>query len=135
VDEWEQMIDVNLRGVLYGIAAVLPRMLAQGGGHIVNLSSTSGHRVDPTAAVYCATKFGVAALSEGLRQESESVRVTVISPGFTRTELFAGDAALAAYAETVAIPPEAVAGAIAYAIAQPPEVDVNEVVIRPVAQR
>jgi NADP-dependent 3-hydroxy acid dehydrogenase YdfG len=135
VADWEQMIDVNLRGVLYGIAAVLPRMLAQGAGHIVNVSSVSGHRVDPTAAVYCATKFGVAALSEGLRQESDTIRVTVISPGFTRTDLFAGDPALAAHAATLAIPPDAVAGAIAYAISQPPDVDVNEVVIRPTVQR
>ncbi|GAA3439893.1 hypothetical protein GCM10018954_095140 [Kutzneria kofuensis] len=87
IDEWNQMIDVNLRGVLHGIAAVLPRMRAQGGGHIVNVSSVSGHRVDPTAAVYSATKFAVRALSEGLRQENTDIRVTVVSPGFTESEL------------------------------------------------
>jgi NADP-dependent 3-hydroxy acid dehydrogenase YdfG len=141
VDEWEQMIDVNLRGVLYGVAAVLPRMLAQGSGHIVNVSSVSGHRVDPTAAVYCATKFGVAALSEGLRQESGDIRVTVVSPGFTSTELTsrggspAARGAARAATEALAIPASAIAEAIAYAIGQPPEVDVNELIIRPTAQR
>jgi len=141
VDDWERMIDVNLRGVLYGIAAVLPRMREQGGGHIVNVSSTSGHRVDPTAAVYCTTKFGVAALSEGLRQESGDIRVTVISPGFTRTELTSqggspeAQGAARQAAEALAIPAEAVAAAIAYAIGQPPDVDVNEVIVRPTAQR
>ncbi|HEX4454317.1 MAG TPA: SDR family oxidoreductase, partial [Kofleriaceae bacterium] len=79
IDEWNQMIDVNLRGVLHGIAAVLPTMRAQAAGHIVNVASVSGHRVDPTAAVYCATKFAVRALSEGLRQECRTIRVTVVS--------------------------------------------------------
>lgn len=141
ITEWEQMIDVNLRGVLHGIAAVLPRMREQGGGHIVNVSSVSGHRVDPTAAVYSATKFAVAALSEGLRQESENIRVTVVSPGFTRTELTdrggstEAQAAARAAAEALAIPASAIADAIGYAIGQPFDVDVNEVVIRPTAQR
>nr|BFF21341.1 hypothetical protein GCM10025730_48620 [Promicromonospora thailandica] len=135
------MIDVNLRGVLYGIAAVLPQLREQGGGHIVNVSSVSGHRVDPTSAVYSATKFAVAALSEGLRQESENIRVTVVSPGFTRTELTArGGAAEAreaarAATEALAIPASAIADAIGYAIGQPSDVDVNEAVVRPARQR
>ncbi|MFI2363359.1 SDR family oxidoreductase [Promicromonospora sp. NPDC019610] len=141
ITEWEQMIDVNLRGVLHGIAAVLPRMREQGSGHIVNVSSVSGHRVDPAAAVYSATKFAVTALSEGLRQENENIRVTVISPGFTRTELTdrggstEAQAAARAAAEALAIPASAIADAIGYAIGQPFDVDVNEVVIRPTAQR
>jgi NADP-dependent 3-hydroxy acid dehydrogenase YdfG len=140
VDEWNQMIDVNLRGTLHGIAAVLPRMRARGGGHIVNVASTAAHRVDPTAAVYCATKYAVRALSEGLRQESRAVRVTVVSPGFTRSELtdHGGDpevqAAVRAAAEQLAIPASAVADAIAYAIGQPADVDVSEVIVRPTAQ-
>ncbi|MFD7288718.1 SDR family oxidoreductase [Streptomyces sp. NPDC059863] len=140
IAEWNQMIDVNLRGTLHGIAAVLPTMLAQGAGHIVNVASTSAHRVDPTAAVYCATKFAVRALSEGLRQESREVRVTVVSPGFTSTELThhggsaeAQEAARAA-TEVLAIPASAIAQAIAYAIAQPADVDVNELVVRPTVQ-
>ena len=140
VDEWEQMIDVNLRGTLYGIAAVLPSMREQGEGHIVNVSSVSGQRVDPTAAVYSATKFAVRALSEGLRQESRDIRVTMVSPGFTRTELTerggspqARTAARAA-TEQLAIPPSAIADAIAFAVDQPSTVDVNELTVRPVAQ-
>jgi NADP-dependent 3-hydroxy acid dehydrogenase YdfG len=140
IDEWERMIDVNLRGVLYGIAAVLPQMRAQGGGHIVNVSSVSGHRADPTAAVYSATKFAVAALSEGLRQEERDVRVTVVSPGLTRSELTDrggapdAQAAARAAAEQLAIPASAIADAIAFAIDQPAAVDVNELIIRPTAQ-
>ncbi|MGP4019082.1 SDR family oxidoreductase [Saccharopolyspora sp. 5N708] len=140
IDEWNQMIDVNLRGTLHGIAAVLPLMRARGVGHIVNVASTAAHRVDPTAAVYCATKYAVRALSEGLRQESQDVRVTVVSPGFTRTELTdrGGDpevrAAAHAAMEQFAIPASAVADAIGYAVAQPGDVDVNEVVIRSTSQ-
>ncbi|MCX4461624.1 SDR family oxidoreductase [Streptomyces sp. NBC_01728] len=140
IAEWEQMIDVNLRGVLYGIAAVLPQMRRQAGGHIVNVSSVSGHRVDPTAAVYSATKFAVAALSEGLRQESRDIRVTVVSPGFTQSELTdrGGSAeaqgAARAAAEQLAIPASAIAEAIAFAIHQPANVDVNELIVRPTAQ-
>ncbi|MFC8241779.1 SDR family oxidoreductase [Streptomyces chartreusis] len=140
IAEWEQMIDVNLRGVLYGIAAVLPRMRRQGDGHIVNVASVSGHRVDPTAAVYSATKFAVAALSEGLRQESRDIRVTVVSPGFTQSELThrGGSAeaqgAARAAAEQLAIPASAIARAIAFAIDQPANVDVNELIVRPTAQ-
>ncbi|WP_306208817.1 SDR family oxidoreductase [Actinoplanes sp. RD1] len=141
VDDWNRMIDVNLRGVLHGIAAVLPTMRAQGEGHIVNVSSVAGLRVDATAAVYSATKFGVRALSEGFRQEHTDIRMTVVSPGFTDTELtHTGgaaevQAAARAATEQLAIPPSAVADAIAYALAQPASVDVNELVIRPTAQR
>jgi NADP-dependent 3-hydroxy acid dehydrogenase YdfG len=87
IDDWNEMIDVNLRGVLHGVAAVLPIMRAQGAGHIINVASVSAHRVDPSAAVYCATKFAVRAFSEGLRQESKDVRVTVVSPGLTPVRL------------------------------------------------
>ncbi|MET9532377.1 SDR family oxidoreductase [Streptomyces sp. NPDC006649] len=138
-EEWDRMIDVNLRGVLHGIAAVLPIMTAQGAGHIVNIASVSGLRVDPTAAVYSATKHAVRALSEGLRQESQDLRVTVISPGLTRSELTdtighqdTKDAVTGQM--SIAIPAAAIGEAIHYAITQPAEVDVNELVIRPTAQ-
>jgi NADP-dependent 3-hydroxy acid dehydrogenase YdfG len=140
IDEWNQMIDVNLRGTLNGIAAVLPLMRERGAGHVVNVASTSAHRVDPTAAVYCATKFAVWALSEGLRQENQDIRVTVVSPGFTTSELTHRggaaqvQAAVRAAAEELAIPADAIGRAIAYAISQPDNVDVNELVIRPTAQ-
>jgi NADP-dependent 3-hydroxy acid dehydrogenase YdfG len=140
VDDWNRMIDVNLRGVLHGIAAVLPIMRAQGAGHIVNVASTSAHRVDPTAAVYCATKFAVRALSEGLRQESRDLRVTVVSPGLTRSELFDGigdpqlQAGVRAMLDQSSIPASAIAEAIGYAIGQPDNVDVNELIVRPTAQ-
>jgi len=138
VEEWDRMIDVNIRGVLYGIAAGLPVFKKQGFGQFVNLSSIGGHAVFPTAAVYCATKFAVRAISEGLRQESTAVRVTNISPGVTESEL----------AETisdeqtrkgmdefrkVALPAESIAKAIAFAIEQPDGVDVNEIIVRPTA--
>ncbi|MEH2476966.1 NADP-dependent 3-hydroxy acid dehydrogenase YdfG [Nitrobacteraceae bacterium AZCC 2146] len=141
VDEWNRMIDVNLRGVLHGIAAVLPIMREQGAGHIINVASTSAHRVDPTAAIYCATKYAVRVLSEGLRQESKYLRVTVISPGLTRTELFDGvsdpqiRAGVRAMLDQASIPPSAIAEAISYAIGQPDNVDVNELIVRPTAQR
>jgi NADP-dependent 3-hydroxy acid dehydrogenase YdfG len=140
VSEWNQMIDVNLRGVLHGIAAVLPIMREQKSGHIINVASVSAHRVDPSAAVYCATKFAVRALSEGLRQESRDLRVTVISPGFTRTELFDGigvpemRTAVRAMLEESSIPASAVAAAIGFAVSQPENVDVNELIVRPTAQ-
>ncbi|GAB2539639.1 SDR family oxidoreductase [Nocardia heshunensis] len=139
VEDWDRMIDVNIRGVLHGIAAVLPFMSGRGTGHIVNLASVSGHRVDPTAAVYSATKYAVRAISEGLRQESRDIRVTVISPGFTRSELAEGigdndiRAAIDAGMQ-VAMPAEAIGAAVEYAIGQPPEVDVNEIVVRPTRQ-
>ncbi|GGK69454.1 oxidoreductase [Sphaerisporangium melleum] len=141
VDEWNQMIDVNLRGTLHGIAAVLPIMRAQGAGHIVNISSTAGVRAEPTAAVYCATKFAVRALAESLRQEVGDVRVTTVSPGFTESELTQHGAdeemraAAHAAAQQLGIPASAIAAAISYAIAQQDEVDVSEIVVRPTAQR
>ncbi|MFE2323360.1 SDR family oxidoreductase [Streptomyces sp. NPDC059385] len=137
--EWDQMIDVNIRGVLHGIAAVLPVMRAQGGGHVVNVASVGAYEVVPTAAVYCATKYAVRAISEGLRQESGGdVRVTVVSPGVTESELadHIADPAARQAMETyrsVALPASAIADAIAYAVSQPPEVDVNEIVVRPAA--
>lgn len=139
VEEWNRMIDVNIRGVLHGIAAVLPVMRDQGAGHIVNIASVSGLRVDPTAAVYSATKFAVRALSEGLRQESREIRVTVVSPGLTHSELTDGisDPAVREAVRGsmgIAIPAAAIGEAIDYAIRQPAEVDVNELVIRPTAQ-
>jgi NADP-dependent 3-hydroxy acid dehydrogenase YdfG len=140
IDEWNQMVDVNLRGVLHGIAAVLPIMRRQGGGHIINVASVSAHRVDPTAAVYCATKFAVRALSEGLRQESKHLRVTVVSPGLTRSELTNGigdprvRAGVRAMMDQASIPATAIAEAIHFAISQPENVDVNELIVRPTAQ-
>ncbi|MER6385873.1 SDR family oxidoreductase [Streptomyces sp. NPDC001118] len=138
-EEWNRMIDVNMRGVLHGISAALPVMRAQGGGHIVNIASVGAHEVSPTAAVYCATKFAVRAISEGLRQESAGdIRVTLVSPGVTESELAdsiadpAARAAMRAY-RAVALPASAIADAVAYAISQPPHVDVNEIVVRPAA--
>jgi NADP-dependent 3-hydroxy acid dehydrogenase YdfG len=134
------MIDVNLRGVLHGVAAVLPSMRERRCGHIINVASTAAHRVDPTAAVYCATKFAVRAFSEGLRQEDTDLRVTVISPGFTRSELAdrGGDpqvqGAVRAATEQIGLPASAIAEAIGYAIGQAPQIDVNEIVVRPTAQ-
>lgn len=138
IDEWNQMIDVNIRGVLHGIAAVLPGMRERKSGHIINLSSIGGHQVWPTCAVYCGTKFAVIAMSEALRLENKDVRVTVVSPGVVESEL----------AETisdpdtqkmikdfraVALKPDAIGRAIAYAIEQPADVDVNEIIVRPTA--
>ncbi|MFB6580524.1 MULTISPECIES: SDR family oxidoreductase [unclassified Streptomyces] len=140
VDEWDRMIDVNLRGVLYGIAAVLPTMGERRSGHIVNVASTGGHRVDPTGVVYCATKFAVRAVSDGLRQETTDVRVTVVSPGLTKTELThsggndAQQDAVRSALDAVGIDSSAIARAIGYAIAQPDDVNVNEVVVQGTAQ-
>lgn len=138
VDEWNRMIDVNIRGVLHGIAASLPIMKSQGYGQIINVSSIGGHATFPTAAVYCATKYAVVAISEGLRQENHDIRVTVISPGVTTSEL-AGTItheASADYMEEfrkIAIPAAAVARAISHAIDQPADVDVSEIIVRPTA--
>ncbi|MGN8119589.1 SDR family oxidoreductase [Labrys sp. 22185] len=138
VAEWDRMIDVNIKGVLYGIAAALPIMEEQGAGQIVNVSSIGGHHVSPTAAVYCATKFAVRAISDGLRQETDRIRVTVISPGTTTSELAdsIGDPtareAMEAF-RAVTISPEAVAASLLYAIGQPDDVDVSEIVVRPTA--
>lgn len=140
VDEWDAMIDINIKGVLYGLAAVLPTMREQQSGHIINLSSVAGHTVFPGAAVYCATKYAVKALSEGIRQESNGeIRATNISPGAVATELTdhitdpdAQKAASDLY--SVAIGSDAIARAITYAIEQPGDVDVNEMIIRPTKQ-
>ena len=138
IDEWDRMIDVNIRGVLHGIRAGLPIMKRQGSGQFVNISSIGGHQVYPTAAVYCATKFAVVAISEGLRQEHNDIRVTVISPGVTRSELastITDPGAQTAMAEfrQIAIEPEAIARAIAFSIEQPGDVDVSEIIVRPTA--
>jgi NADP-dependent 3-hydroxy acid dehydrogenase YdfG len=140
IDDWDEMIDVNLKGVLYGIAAALPVFRQQGSGHFVNIASTAGYRIVPNQSVYAGTKVAVRVISEGLRQEAGAqLRVTIISPGATNTnfsdsvqnaEVKALTAAYAAFA----MPPDAVARAIAFAIEQPADVDVNEVVIRPTAQ-
>ena len=140
VDEWEQMIDVNLKGVLYGIAAVLPKFRAQGGGHVISLASVAAHTVFANSAVYSATKFGVWAVMEGLRQEvGEDIRATVISPGAVSTELtskitHADSAESAEDLYSVAIDADVVARAISYAIDQPADTDINEIVLRPTAQ-
>ena len=138
VDEWDRMIDVNIRGVLYGIAAAQPLMEQQQHGHIINISSIGGLSVSPTAAVYCATKFAVRALSDGLRQETDKLRVTVISPGVVTSELadsISDDSAREAMKafRRVALEPDAIARAVVYAIEQPADVDVSEIVVRPTA--
>lgn len=140
VDEWERMVDVNVKGVLFGIGAALPVMHAQKSGQFVNVSSVAGRMVFPTAAVYCATKFAVHALSEGLRQESPFLRVTTIAPGAVESELTStiSDPAMKREVDEVfrkdMLPADAIARAIAYAIGQPADVDVNELVVRPTAQ-
>lgn len=139
IDEWNHMIDVNIRGVLHGITAALPLFKQQHSGQFVNISSIGGHKVYPTAAVYCATKFAVWAISEGLRQESTDIRVTVISPGVTESELpntiTDAEAAqwVSGFREAV-ISPDAIARAIAFAIEQSADVDVNEIIVRPIGQ-
>lgn len=139
VEEWDRMIDVNIRGVLHGIAAALPLFQAQRSGQFINLSSIGGHAVSPTAAVYCATKFAVGAISEGLRQEvGGDIRVTVISPGVTESELADSIADTAAREgmrafRKVAIPACAIARAINFAVTQPADVDVSEIIVRPTA--
>lgn len=140
VEEWEAMVDVNIKGVLYGIAAALPAMQAQGDGHIINLSSVAGQVVFPNSAVYSGTKFAVRAISEGLRMEiGDQIRTTIISPGAVESELTAtishdesAEGAKGLYED--AIGSDSVARAIAYAIEQPKDVDVNEVALRPTAQ-
>ena len=140
VEHWDEMIDVNLRGVLHGIAAALPVFRRQASGHVVNVVSTSGLRIVPEQGVYAATKNAVRTLSEALRQEAgPKLRVTAVSPGMTVTELVSaagGDAAGATQArlEEIGIPADAIARAIAFAIEQPPSVDVGEIVVRPTAQ-
>lgn len=136
VDEWDRMIDVNIKGVLYGVAAVLPEMTARGSGHIINIASIGALSVSPTAAVYCATKFAVRAISDGLRQENDKLRVTCIHPGVVESEL-AGTITDPVAAEgmkawrAIALQPDAIGRAVRYAIEQPDDVDVSEIVIRP----
>ncbi|MCK9719497.1 SDR family oxidoreductase [Pseudomonas syringae pv. syringae] len=136
IAEWNLMLDVNVRGVLHGIAAVLPSMQAQGHGQIINISSIGGLAVSPTAAVYCATKFAVRAISDGLRQETDKIRVTVVCPGVVESELADSISdetarnAMKAFRK-VALEPDAIARALVYAIEQPDGVDVSEIVVRP----
>jgi NADP-dependent 3-hydroxy acid dehydrogenase YdfG len=142
IDEWNRMIDVNLRGVLHGIAAALPVFESKDSGQIINITSVADRWVGPTSSVYSATKFAVRALSAGLRQEvSGNIRVTIVAPGATESEL----------AETISdpefkkvvletfrtklLPADSIARAVAFAIAQPTDVDVNEIVVRPTAQK
>jgi NADP-dependent 3-hydroxy acid dehydrogenase YdfG len=141
VEEWDRMIDVNIKGVLYGIAAALPRMIAQRNGHIINVASIAGHKVGPGGAVYAATKHAVRVISEGLRQEVKpyNIRTTIISPGAVATELpdTITDPTVAAgmrQAYEKAIPADSFARAVAFAMSQPEEVDINEIVFRPTAQ-
>jgi NADP-dependent 3-hydroxy acid dehydrogenase YdfG len=141
VDDWEAMVDVNIKGVLFGIAAALPVFRAQGFGHFVTTASTAAFRVTPNQSVYAATKMAVRAVSEGLRQEAgDSLRVTIISPGMTSTNFAdsmtdpAVRAELEERRDAIAMPPDAVARAIAFAIDQPADVDVGEIVVRPTAQ-
>lgn len=139
IDEWNRMIDVNVRGVLHGIAAGLPLMKKQGSGQFVNIGSIASHGVWATTGVYSATKYAVHAISEGLRQENENIRVTMISPGVTESEL----AGTITHESTkdfivndfrkIALPAEAIAKAVGFAIAQPDGVDVNEIIVRPTA--
>jgi NADP-dependent 3-hydroxy acid dehydrogenase YdfG len=141
VEDWEEMIDVNFKGVLYGIAAALPIFRQQGFGHFVNIISTAGLKVVPLQAVYGATKNAVRTLTEGLRQEAGAkLRVTGISPGFIHTDFAESMTNPDAKAQTLsardkmAISPEAIARAIAFAIEQPPDVDVGDITVRPTAQ-
>jgi NADP-dependent 3-hydroxy acid dehydrogenase YdfG len=141
VDDWDEMIDTNIKGVLYGIAAALPVFRRQQAGQFVHVASTAAYKTVPAQAVYSGTKFAVRAISEGLRQEAgEHLRVTIVSPGFTRTDFVHGAADPGVRAQFIeardrmAIAPEAVARAIAFTISQPADVDVNEIVVRPTAQ-
>ena len=142
VEEWDRMIDVNIKGLLFGVAAVLPIMQKQKQGHIINMSSVAGFKVwAPGGTVYSATKFAVRAITEGLRMEhkADNIRCTIISPGAVATELPEGSSEedtrknLREFYK-IAVPADSVARAIAYAIEQPAEVDVNEIVIRPTKQ-
>ena len=142
VEEWDRMIDVNIKGLLFGVAAVLPIMQRQKQGHIINMSSVGGFKVwAPGGTVYSATKFAVRAITEGLRMEhkADNIRCTIISPGAVATELPEGSSEedtrknLREFYK-IAVPADSVARAIAYAIEQPAEVDVNEIVIRPIKQ-
>ncbi len=142
IDEWDRMIDVNLKGVLYGVAAVLPHMQAQKSGHIINTASVAAYKVFPGSAVYSATKFAVRGLTEGLRQEVKpyNIRTTLISPGAVKTELLEQisdkdvQSANQDYVGRVGISADSYARVAAFAISQPEDVDINELVFRPTAQ-
>jgi NADP-dependent 3-hydroxy acid dehydrogenase YdfG len=141
VDEWDEMVDVNIKGVLHGIAAALPVFREQRSGHFVTTSSTAAFRVVPSMAVYAGTKVAVRAICEGLRQEAGAfVRVTTVFPGFVHTDFAEASSntevreRIAGMRDEIAIPPDAIARAIAFAIEQPAEVDVNEIAVRPTAQ-
>ena len=142
IDEWDRMIDVNIKGVLYGIAAALPHMTAQKSGQFINVSSVAGHKVRPGGTVYAATKHAVRVISEGLRQEVKpyNIRTTVISPGAVDTELpntiTDPDVAVAMrkFYDDVAIPADSFARAVVFAMSQPEDVDVNEILYRPTRQ-
>lgn len=140
VDEWDSMINVNVKGVLYGIAAALPEFQKQKSGHFINLASVAGLRVSPGGTVYSATKFAVRAISEGLRMEvGKDIRTTTLSPGLIDSELQLGssDEATSEFIQNIykdAIPAISIAKAVAYAIEQPEDVDINELVIRPTVQ-
>ncbi|MDT0609016.1 SDR family oxidoreductase [Streptomyces lancefieldiae] len=140
-DEWDRTIDVNIRGLLHGIAAALPHFQRRGAGHFVTIASVGAHEVMPTGAVYCATKYAAWAITEGLRLEVDpSIRVTTVSPGIVESEIADSitepdvQEAIRAYREAP-ISADAIAAAVSYAIGQPPDVDVNELVIRPTRQR
>ena len=141
VQDWERMIDVNLKGVLYGVAAALPHMKAQKSGHIINVSSVAGHKVRPGSAVYAATKTAVRVISEGLRQEVKpyNIRTTIISPGAVATELpdsitVPEIAAGVRKFYEIAIPADFFARMVAFAMSQPEDVDINEILFRPTRQ-
>ena len=142
IDDWDRMIDVNIKGVLYGIAAALPYMKQQKSGHFINVSSVAGHKVRPGSAVYAATKTAVLVISEGLRQEVKpyNIRTTVISPGAIATELpdsiTEPDIAenVRKFVQEIALPAESFARAVAFAMSQPEDMDVNEILFRPTKQ-
>jgi NADP-dependent 3-hydroxy acid dehydrogenase YdfG len=142
IDDWNRTIDVNIKGVLYGIAAALPHMKQQKAGHIINVSSVAGHKVTPNGAVYCATKHAVRALSEGLRVEVKpyNIRTTIISPGAVATELPDSitepdiAAGVSKFYQETAIPADSFARAVAFAMSQPDDVDINEILFRPTSQ-
>jgi len=142
IDEWDRMIDVNIKGVLYGIAAALPHMKRQKAGHIINVSSVAGHKVRPGGTVYSATKHAVRVISEGLRQEVKpyNIRTTVISPGAVDTDLPDSitdpevSVAMRKFYDDFAIPADSFAKAVAFAMSQPDDVDINEILFRPTRQ-
>jgi NADP-dependent 3-hydroxy acid dehydrogenase YdfG len=142
VDEWDNMVDINVKGVLYGVAAALPHMQRQKAGHFINVSSVAGHKVTPAGVVYSATKHAVRAISEGLRQEVKpyNIRTTIISPGAVATELPShitdeqSAAGIRQFYAGYAIPPDSFARAVGFAIEQPDDVDINEILFRPTRQ-